>query len=452
MEMLIAARAVAGLGGGGMQTLSQITIGDIFTPQERGRWMGLIMSAFGLAAIIGPTLGGWITDGIGWRWVFWLNIPFGVVPLAALLYALPTVRHPAKVVIDYLGSAALVLGLVPILLAVTWLGGNYTWSDPRVFGGIIVGVLFLALFVWQELRAEEPIVSPAFFKNGIFVVSMTASFCLALGMFGAILFVPLFVQGVIGDSAQNSGVVLTPMMIGFIVGSFISGQLVSRWGRYRIQAIVGLAVGAFGMFLFGVMGVHTSNAIVVRNMTVLGLGIGSVMPLFTIAVQNAFPYQVLGAVTAARQFFMALGGAIGVPVMGALLNNGFRDQFVKHLSLPLIALMKRQGTSAVDPNTLISSEAQAAIRAKFLHLGSSGPQLYHQFIFAVRDGLALTMQTLFHVGLFFLLAALVTCFFLKEIPLRRNIREPQFAVADEVTSMVVAPEPISALPEEAGGS
>jgi EmrB/QacA subfamily drug resistance transporter len=442
METLVAARAVSGLGAGGLQALSQITIGDIFTPQERGRWMGLIMSAFGLASIIGPTVGGWLTDSFSWRWVFWMNIPIGIVTLAALLYALPSFRRPGKVRIDYLGTAALLSGLVPILIAITWLGDNYAWSSPQVLAGLGVGVAALGLFVWQEFRTDEAIIAPFFFKQSVFVTAMIASFCVALGMYGSIMFIPLFVQGVVGTSAQDSGVVLAPMMAGFIVGSFVNGQLVSRTGRYRLLALAGLVVAMFGAFLFGRMSAKTSDLTVVRNMIIFGIGIGSTMPLFTIAVQNAFPYNVLGAVTGARQFFTSLGGAIGVPIMGALLNGGFKEQFTRHLSPALAAAMKRQTAVSLDPNTLLSAEAQSAIHAKFLHLGSSGQPLYRQFIYAVRDGLALTMQPLFHLALGFLVAAFVVCIFLKEIPLRRHFVEPEQVVADESASVVGAPEPL----------
>ncbi len=441
MEVLVAARAISGLGAGGLQALAQITIGDMFTPQERGRWMGLMMSSFGLASIVGPTLGGWVTDAFSWRWVFWMNIPIGLLPLAALLYALPTVRRPGKVRIDYLGIVALLVGLVPILLAITWLGDNYTWTSAQVLISLVFGLAVLCLFVWQEFRTEEPIISPSFFRQGIFVTAMLASFCLAVGMYGLIMFVPLFVQGVIGTSAQDSGVVLAPMMVGFIVGSTISGQLVSRWGRYRILAVVGLAVAVFGMVLFGRMDVSTSDVTVVRNMVLLGIGIGSAIPLFTIAVQNAFPYQVMGAVTASRQFFMSLGGAIGIPIMGALLSSRFHDQFVRHLSPQLLSLMQHQSASNLNPATLISAEAQAAIHSQFLKLGAAGPKLYNQFLFAVRDGLALTMQGLFHLALGFLALALVVTLFLKEIPLRRSHGETAYAVADEAASVVSAPEP-----------
>jgi EmrB/QacA subfamily drug resistance transporter len=437
MEMLVAARAISGMGAGGLQALAQITIGDVFTPRERGRWMGLMMSAFGLASIIGPTMGGLLTDGPGWRWVFWINIPVSILPLVALLYALPTVRRPRKIHIDYPGIACLTFGLVPILLAITWLGENYGLSSPRVAVGLAMGFGFLILFIMQELRTDFPIIDPAFFRNRIFVIAMIATFCVALGMYGSIMFIPLFVQGVIGTSARDSGVVLAPMMLGFMAGSVVSGQLVSRWGRYRIQALCGLAVAIFGMFLYGRLDVASSNVTVVRNMLIFGVGIGSTMPLFTIAVQNAFPYRVLGAATAARQFFMALGGAIGVPIMGALLNSGFQAQFTKHLSPALLAMMKRNGTANLDPNTLISPEAQAAIRTQFAH----APQLYHQFIFTVRDSLALTMQPLFHLALWFLVASLVTTVFLKEIPLRGRRIDVEAVVVDGEASLVGATEP-----------
>jgi EmrB/QacA subfamily drug resistance transporter len=448
MLMLVLARAVSGLGGGGMQALSQITIGDIFTPKERGRWMGVMMSAFGLASIIGPTLGGFITDHFSWRWVFWINVPFAVLPLFMLMYALPTIRNPRKVTIDYLGILALVVGLIPILFAITWIGDGDTLGTPRVAGGIIFGLVVLGLFVWQEMRAEEPVVAPSFFKNRIFVVSMLASFCLALGMYGGIMFVPLFVQGVVGTSAQDSGVVLAPMMLGFIAGSFLSGQAVSRWGRYRMLALAGLVISCLGMFLFGRMTADTTNLTVVRNMVVLGIGIGGTMPLFTIAVQNAFPYRVLGQVTGTRQFFTSLGGAIGVPIMGALLNSHFQGAFVSHLSPTLRAMMHRQGASTLNPTTLISAEAQAAIHQKFAALGPQGQQLYAQFIHAVREGLAISLSDSFHVAFAFMVAALIITLFLHEIPLRTHFHETAMAVTDETATLAGAAEPVRA-PERA---
>jgi MFS family permease len=274
---------------------------------------------------------------------------------------------------------------------------------------------------------------------------MLASFCLALGMYGGIMFVPLFVQGVVGTSAQDSGVVLAPMMLGFIAGSFISGQSVSRWGRYRLLAIAGLVIGCIGMFLFGRMTADTTNLTVVRNMVVLGIGIGGTMPLFTIAVQNAFPYKVLGQVTGTRQFFTSLGGAVGVPIMGALLNSHFQGAFVAHLSPSLRAMMNREGASNLNPTTLISAEAQAAIHQKFTALGPQGQQLYAQFIHAVREGLAISLSDSFHVALAFMAAALVITFFLREIPLRTHFHETEMAVTDETATLAGAAEPVRSL-------
>lgn len=442
MEWLVASRAIAGLGGGGMQALPQITIGDVFTPKERGKWMGVMMSAFGLASIIGPTVGGYITDNLSWRWVFWMNIPMGILPLAALLYALPSIRARRKVNIDYLGITALVVGLVPILLAITWLGEGYTWTAGRVLGAMTFGAVMLVLFILQEMRATEPIVSPAFFRSRIFLASVGASFCLGLGMFGAIMFIPLFVQGVLGNSAQDSGVILAPMMLAFMIGSTVSGQLVSRWGHYRILAAIGLAIGALGMFLYSQMDVHTGSSTVIRNMLVLGIGIGSAMPLFTIALQNAFPHKILGAVTSARQFFMSLGGVIGIPVMGAILNSRFHNEFFGHLSPSLQALMQRQGTSATNATALLSAEAQAAIKAKFLTGPHPRPDLYRQFIFAVRDGLALSIHTLFLLGFAFMSLAFVVGLFLKEIPLRQHHIEPELSASSQAADIVGAPEPL----------
>src|SRR5438105_9514697 len=264
MTELIIYRGIQGLGAGGMMPIALAIIGDLFPPAERGKWQGLFVAVFGLSAIIGPTLGGWITDNWGWRWVFYVNMPVGIIAILTAGFVLPKLVTRREHIIDYLGSVTLVAGTVPLLLAFSWAGTQYAWDSWQIIGLFAFSVVMLIIFVLIETRAAEPIISPRLFKNSIFVVSVIATFLVSAAMFGAILYLPLFVQGVLGDSATNSGIVLTPMMIGFMISSIVGGQLLSRTGRYKILAMGGFIVGAVGMFLLSRMTVSTSEEEVVR--------------------------------------------------------------------------------------------------------------------------------------------------------------------------------------------
>src|SRR5690606_9328426 len=332
---LILFRGLQGLGAGAMLPIAIAIIGDVFPPSERGKWQGLMGAVFGLASIIGPTLGGWITDNWGWPWVFYVNMPIGAVALLTAGLAIPATTRRRQHRIDYVGATLLVLGTVPLLLAFTWGGETYPWGSVQIIGMLAFAtVALVAAFIWES-RVEEPIISPGLFKNSVFTVSVLASFLASAGMFGAVMYLPLFIQGVVGNSATNSGVVLTPMMLGFIASSIVGGQLLSRTGKYKVLSIVSFAVGAVGAFLLSQMDASVSNGVVVRNMVIIGLGIGVSMSLFTIITQNAFPIQKLGEVTASLQFFRSIGGTIGVAVLGTVMPNRYNAVFASNLPAQL---------------------------------------------------------------------------------------------------------------------
>lgn len=390
MVWLIGARVVAGLGGGAMMALSTATIGDIFSPRERGRWMGVVMGVFGLSAIIGPTAGGAISDHLGWRWVFFVTIP--LVALAWLIAgsALPRVRTSASHGrLDLEGSALMTSGLVAILLGFTWGGTSYgwtSWQEILVFG---LGLSLLVALGFAERRAADPVLAPAFFRNRVFTLSVLISFFISIGMFGGLTFIPLFVQGVVGKTAQNSGLVLTPMMLAFMVGSGVGGQIVSRTGRYRLQAVLGMACGVVGMVLFSRLTAASGSAEVVRDMIVLGLGIGITMPIFSMTVLSSFPHAQLGTVNSARQLFSNLGGAIAVPLMTAVVVTTFSADVRGH-----------GAASRLDPQTLLTPEAQESIRRRF-GSGPHGQLLYERFIDVVRHALAHGIAIVFTIGIAF---------------------------------------------------
>jgi len=435
MTQLIIYRAIQGLGAGALMPIAQAIIGDVFPPSERGKWQGLMMAVFGLATIVGPTAGGWITDNWGWRWVFYVNMPVGVVALLTTGLAMPKVMRKQHKV-DILGSLALVFAAVPLLLAFS-LGGTttdgvaYNWTSTPILAMFAVSVVFWVLFFVRENVASEPIISPRLFKNGIFTVSSIATFLLSAGMFGAILYLPLFVQGVIGDSATNSGVVLTPMMLGFIASSVIGGQLMSRTGRYKFLALVGFAVAIVGMWLLSQMSVSTSEGLVIRNMIITGLGIGVEMSLFTIVVQNAFPFRQLGEVTASLQFFRSIGGTIGTAVMGTILTNSFTSTFQAKLPATIKAAVPASQLSQLsNPQVLLAPGVTAQIQHGFDAFGPQGQALFQQLMEAMRSSLATAITQLFLLGAGAMVLAFMVTLFLREIPLRRSHKADEGAIAE----------------------
>jgi EmrB/QacA subfamily drug resistance transporter len=424
MPQLIIARALQGLGAGAMLSMPRATIGDIFNPRERGRWMGVIVSVFGLSSIIGPVMGGWITDHWGWRWVFYINLPVAGLALLAVLYALPTVRTEDDVNLDWQGSLALVAGLVPLLLAFTWAGNEYPWSSAPILSLFAAAIFFLGLFVRIERRAAEPIIAPQLFRNQIFTSAVIVALFVSMGMFGSIIFLPLFVQGVLGKTAQQSGQILTPMMLSFVSGSVIGGQLITRTGKYRLQAIIGCLLMVVGTFLLTRMSPDTTALTVVLNIVLIGLGIGVVLPLLNVAVQNAFPYRLMGMVSATQQFVRSLGGIVVAPILGTVLVNIFSARLTElmpaRLQAAIHTLPPAQQEALVNPQGLISAETQVAIQSSFTQLGDNGLLLYHQFITAVHQALTAGVTRLFAVGTVFAIVAFLAAFALKEVGLQQD--------------------------------
>lgn len=424
MPQLIMARAIQGLGAGAMLSMPRATIGDIFNPRERGRWLGVITSVFGLSSIIGPVMGGWITDNWGWRWVFYINLPVAGLALLTVLYALPSVKTDDKIELDWQGSLTLVAGLVPMLLAFTWAGHEYAWGSPVILSLFGAAILFLSLFFWIERRATEPIIAPHLFKNQIFTSTALVALFITMAMFSAIIFLPLFVQGVLGKTAQQSGQILMPMMMSFVVASIIGGQLITRTGKYKVQAIVGTMLLIAGGFLLSLMGPQIAIWSIVLNVVLLGLGIGTVLPLLNVAVQNAFPYKMMGMVSATQQFVRSLGGIIVAPILGAVLISIFSTQLTALMPADLQTAIKTlppaQQELLLNPQGLISAEAQAGIQSSFTTMSNAGPELYDEFITVIHQALTAGTKQLFLVSTFFAFLAFLATFGLKELNLQQD--------------------------------
>ncbi len=423
MTQLIVFRAVQGLGAGALFPISLALVGDLLPPAERGKWQGVFAGVWGVTAIVGPTLGGWITDHLGWRWVFYVNMPVGAVALVTAGLTIPGRLSRRAHTIDYLGAALLLGGTVPLLLALSWAGTEYAWSSPQIVGLLTFAALMLSVFFLVELRAPEPIVNPRLFRNRIYTLSVLAGFFIAVGMFGTILYLPLFIQGVLGRTATNSGAVLTPMMLGFVASSVVGGQLMARTGRYKVLAMGSVALAALGMVLLSRMTPQSTGGEVVRNMVVTGLGIGTTMSLFTIVVQNAFPAQVLGEVTSGLVFFRSIGGTLGAAILGSVLTNRFTSAFTVNLPEPIRQRVAPEQLGLLrNPQALVSPEAMARMQQAFEQFGSAGQQLFDQVMIALRLSLSSAITGLFAVGAAFMLLAWLATAALPEIPLRRTQR------------------------------
>jgi EmrB/QacA subfamily drug resistance transporter len=443
MNQLIAFRALQGIGAGALMPIAIAIVGDLFTPRERGKWQGLTGGVWGISAIIGPTLGGWITQNASWRWVFYVNLPIGIAALLVLIFLMPTLRGRAKdVSIDYVGAALLVLGTVPLLLGFTWAGSQYNWLSPQIIGlfagAFVALVSFIIYEAWLERRGGQPIIEPSLFKNSIFSVSTLVTMIFGMALFGGIFFIPLYVQGVVGSSATSSGLVLTPLMLTSVVGSVVSGQLVSRLGKYKWIAILGMLVSVAGVLLLVRLNVNSTNNDVLLAMLVLGLGLGIGMSLYTLIVQNALPTKI-GQSTATLTFFRQIGGTIALAAMGSVMTAAYLPAFHGALPAAIIHAVPAQFLTAFNnPQILLSPTTLAQIQSHAAAMGPQSVAMLHQIIEAVKIGLAQGIHNVFVLSLGLMIVGLVAVLFLKEIPLRGGRLTEKEAVEDEVESSLAA--------------
>jgi EmrB/QacA subfamily drug resistance transporter len=414
MNQLIVFRGLQGVGAGIMFGLVFTIVGDVFSPIERGKYQGLFASMWGAASIFGPTLGGYLTDHFSWRWCFYVNLPVGIIAIAAIYFEFPYF-HPKDVrrIIDWFGVLTLIGCLVPLLLALTW-ATTYGWGSVRVESLLVTAAVMLIAFLYAESKAAEPLIPLVLFKDPIIRVSAISNFVLGIGMFGVIIYLPLFMQGVLGISATQSGSLLTPLMLGAVTGNIIGGQLTSRTGKYKILAIVGSMFIAIGMIQFARLDAHSTRSAVVLGMIIAGLGMGCVQPVYTVAVQNSAPRQHMGTATASSQFFRSIGSTTGVAMFGSILLTIYHREFAAGVppGTPPQALQYFN-------NPLMLSILRPQLEAGFGKY-PGGLNLLNQLFADVKTSLEHGVEFIFFIGAIILTAAVVVNFFLKEIPLRKG--------------------------------
>ncbi|KEQ25110.1 MDR family MFS transporter [Paenibacillus tyrfis] len=416
---LITYRGIQGLGAGIIMATAFTAVGDLFAPRERGKWSGIMMSVFGFASVVGPALGGYIVDHFEWHWVFWIFLPLGIVAFIMILTMFPKVERKPAESIDYFGSLFLTLTIVPMLLAFSWAGTKYAWGSPQILGLFACTVAALVIFLWIESRVNSPVLPLSLFKNGIVTISNVIGFIMNAGMMGALMYTPFFVQGVMGISPTYSGYVTMPMSIGMVVTSAISGQLITKTGKYKRIAIIGLVIMVIGMMIM-----HYMNTIpvTVLSMIVFGFGLGLGMPVFSLTVQNAVSPKDLGVATASSQLFRSLGGTIGIAVMGTVMSTGMTNKLQEILAsgrgVDLSKLDPKVAEKLAafhNPQMLLDQPKLAQIQAA---LPPELQTVFGQMIDSLREALSYSLANVFLAGAALLVVALVLTFFLKEIPLR----------------------------------
>ena len=421
MEQLIAFRAVQGLGAGMIMGIAFAIVGDVFPPAERGKWSGLMAGVFASASVLGPLIGGTLTDHASWRWVFYINLPMGSVALLVIFFGMPNLKPLARPRLDYMGIVLLAATVVPALLALSWAGSRFDWGSPEIIGMFTWSAVALAMFTYVELHTEEPLLPMGLFRNRIFAVSAVVTLMTGIAMFGALSYIPLFVQGVIGASATNSGLVTMPMMIAMAISAAITGQIMSRTGRYRLLGVAGLMIMTAGMYLLAQMDANATNFIARRNMVVMGIGLGMSLPLFMLAVQNAVPHRVMGIATSTMQFLRSVGGTMGVAIMGSLINSTLSSELAVNIPPQVTESAPPALVEQIrNPQFLLSPDQLSAVRDAFEQLGPQGAQLFEASIAAVRMSLATAIGDAFWVAVFVMAASVLVGAFLKEVPLRSS--------------------------------
>ena len=412
MVQLIIFRGVQGIGGGILISIGFAILGDLFPPRQRGKYAGMLSSMFGIASLIGPMLGGLISDNFSWRWVFYVNLPLGLIAILLVLLHLPNFKTTdTSKVIDYKGAAALTLALVPLILAFSWAGTTFPWLSFQIIGMLTLSIAMFTIFYFIEKNASEPIMPLFIYKHPVMTVSVIAAFFCQAVFFCGMIYVPLFMQGVAGVSATTSGFILSPALIGMSIASVVTGQIISKTGKYKILAITGFVFILAGIFLLYTVRLGILPVQVLCYSALLGIGCGMTFPVFGVVVQNVFPSQQLGLVTSSVLFFRNMGATIGTAIFGSVMlfniNSGFASVDTTAIGPQLAGLLRNPRIiSDQDAIGQITSNLPAGVLAAF-----------NGVLGQARAILANSIDLVFLAAVVMACAALLVIFFLKEVPL-----------------------------------
>ncbi|GEM85752.1 MDR family MFS transporter [Meiothermus granaticius] len=422
MLELILFRGVQGLGGGMLMSMAFTTIGDIFTPLERGRYQGYTGAVWGISSVVGPIVGGFLTDHVGWRWVFFVNLPFAVAAFWGIARYLPARRTPAEGRVDYLGIVLLAAALVPLLLGLTWAGNAQAWESWQTLGLLGGAIIFGLLFVGWEWRARTPLLDLGLFRNPTFLIANLAGFLNTAGMYAAILYLPLYMQSVKGETASGSGLVLAPLMLGLIVTSTWAGRAVSRTGRYKPFIVAGAVLMVGAQLLTSRLSLDTPLWLAFAFMVLLGLALGPINSLLTVAVQNATPRAALGMATSANQFFRQIGSTVAATVFGAIMSSYLAHHLLSNLGGAAAKLSPSALADLVNPKVLDSPEALAHTQQTLARLG--GMDLANAVVHGLRLALSGALSEIFFVAAGLSMLALVVVLQLPALELQGSRPAP----------------------------
>jgi EmrB/QacA subfamily drug resistance transporter len=431
MAQLLLFRGIQGLGAGALFPIALAVIGDLFTPQERGKYQGLFGAVFGISFIVGPFLGGVLTDSVGWHWIFYVNIPIGIISLIVLARLLPTVKRPgATRNLDLLGAGVFTVAITSLLIGLTNKQSG-DWTEPAVGGLLLIAAVLSAVFVFVETRAKEPIIPMGMFRNRTYSASILATFLVSFGFFGAIIFLPRWFQFVNGSTATESGYQIFPLLIGLIGSSIVSGILVSRMGKYKVIILTGLGLMTAGLVLLTQLRADTDLPVLWLWMFVAGVGIGPTLSVFTIVVQNAVPFSQLGVATSNLTFFRQIGGSIGLAITGTIFGTRLLEEIPVQLTaagLPpqAVAQFTGAGTGALD--NLVGVGGAGGIGAQILALVPEAfralvEPLIPAIVQGIHQAFSIAVSSAFQIGVVTTILAFVAALAVQEIPLRTTLRE-----------------------------
>src|SRR5919199_3077135 len=414
MTELIIFRGIQGLGAGFIFSNIFTSIADVFPdPARRAKYQGIFFGVFSLSSVVGPTTGGWITDNLDWRWVFYINLPLGIFSLFVLPIVLPQSGQRRRAKIDYLGAITITASVVALLLALSWVGEGYAWGATRVVVGFVVSAVLLAVFIPIELWAAEPVIPFSLFKSRVFTSASILMFLVGIGMFGIILYTPLFVQGVLGQTATGSGTVLTPLVFAMTGVGIVGGQIIARVKRVKPFTLFGTVMMTFGVYLLTTLDTDSATGTVALFLVITGLGLGLIMPTATLAVQSTVDKKILGVATSATQFIRALGSTVGTAVIGSLVTSGYVDKL--EANAPPQA--PGQLVSALEnPQALVSEEARRAL-SQAASAFPGGQQVVDELIQAAREALSASIHNGFVFTLFAVGSAILAALLMKNIHL-----------------------------------